>query len=70
MEGGTASDPLFPSLDDRTRSLRATPRALRKRLTDIEDETGVMLWGEWHTLQSRSDSSWLARRGITVQVIA
>jgi hypothetical protein len=70
MEGGVASDPLLPSLENRTRSLRATPRALRKRLTDIEDETGVTLWGEWHTLQSRSDSSWLARRGITVQVIA
>jgi hypothetical protein len=69
IEGGIASDPLLPSLDDRTRSLRATPRALRKRLADIEDETGLTLWGEWHTLESRSDSSWLARRGITVQVI-
>lgn len=69
MEGASQTDPLFPARRGRDPTKRSTPRALRMTISAVAQETGLMLWSEWHTSEDLSSAHWLRRRGVAVRDI-
>lgn len=62
IAGASATDPLFAARRSRDPTKRSTPRALRTTISAVAQETGLMLWSEWHTSEDLSSAHWLRRR--------
>jgi len=68
-DGARDGDPFFSNPTRGEVGTRSTPRVIRQAIDEAARESGLILWGEYNTLDDIPRQRWLHRRGVSVQAI-